>query len=183
MITSPLTSRASSPRGSTLIELMIASAVLLVATTGFVGAMKEAVTATAVAHRRTEEALLRTGALERYTVARRDIVALLGTLTADPAKPTWVIESCYDANAISIGENPGASGGTWDATVASPAFCPAGAAVYRRWISAAPLPDAAGNAQRVWRVGVYVERVDQGCDAATRYSSLGCVAADTYLTD
>jgi len=161
---------------------MIAMAILLVATTGFVGAMKEAVSATAVAHRRTEGALLRTGLLERLTVARRDLVAPLGALTANPANPTWVVESCYDFDAVLVGENPGVTGGAWD-PAANPVFCPAGAAAYRRWVSATPIPDAAGNDQRVWRLNVYVERTDQGCTPATRFQNIGCVAADMYLTD
>jgi hypothetical protein len=32
-------------------------------------------------------------------------------------------------------------------------------------------------------VSVYVERTDQGCTALSRFFSVGCVGADTYLTD
>lgn len=181
MTMSPSLPELRSARGSTLIELMIAAAILLVATTGFVGAMREAVTATAVAHRRTEGALLRTGLLESLTVTRRDLVAPLGALTTNPANPVWVVESCYDVDAVLLGQNPGMTGGAWDQTVPDPAFCAGG--LYKRWVSATPIPDAAGGDQRVWRVSVYVERTDQGCTAATRFQNIGCVAADTYLTD
>lgn len=158
-------------RGAALLELMVSSVILLVAVTGFVGAMREAVNATAVAHRRTESTLLRTGLMERLTTARRDIVAPL-------AGQGWVVEGCYDGNAVPLGDNAGISGGTWNAAFA----CPAGT-LYRRWVSATAIPDAAGNPQRVWRVNTYVERVDPGCTAAGRYGSISCVAADLYLTD
>jgi Tfp pilus assembly protein PilV len=165
------TSRRSD-RGYGLIELMIASVILIVAVIGFVGAMREAVNATAVAHRRTEATLLRTGLLEKMTVARRDIVAPLA------AAGGWMVESCYDVNALPLGDNPGVTGGAWD-----PAFaCPAGW-MYRRIVSAAAVPDPAGNPQRIWTMAVYVERTAQGCTAATRYQSLDCVGADLYLTD
>ncbi len=177
----PLPSRSA--RGYALVELMIASVILIVAMTGFVAAMKEAVSSTAIAHRRTEGALLRTGLLERLTVARRDVVGALGALTVNPASPAWVVESCYDVDAVLLGENPGLTGGGWDQTVPNPAFCPAAGAKYRRWVSATPIPDATGGAQRVWRVSVYVERTDQGCTALDRFFSVGCVGADTYLTD
>ncbi len=154
-------------RGFGLLELMISSVILLVAVVGFVGAIREAVNATAVAHRRTEETMLRTGLIERLTTARRDFLAPL-------AGQGWVVESCYDVNAQLLGDN----GGAWSAAFACPAET-----TYRRLASATAVPDAAGNAQRVWSVNLYVERTDQACSPATRYQSLGCVAADLYLTD
>jgi len=155
-------------RGFGLIELMISSVILLVAVVGFLGAMREAMNATAVAHRRTEATLLRTGLVERLTVGRRDFVSAL-------AGQGWVVESCYDINAVPMaaGENPGATTGTWTAGFACPA-----ASVYRRLLQVTAVPT-----QRIWRVALYVERIDQPCTAATRNSSLGCVSADLYLTD
>lgn len=157
-----------SERGFGLLELMVSSAILLVAIVGFLGATREAVNATAVAHRRTESTLLRTGLIERVMVSRRNLIAGLAGLG-------WVVEGCYDINAVPVpaGENPGATGGSWTAAFACP-----DTAVYRRWVSATVVPG-----QRVWSVALYVERVDQACTPATRYSSLGCVGADLYLTD
>lgn len=156
-----------SARGFGLLELMIAAAVLLVAVVGFVGAVREAVNATAVAHRRTEGTLLRTGLVERLTVARRDVLAPI-------AGRGWLLESCYDVDARPTGDNSAA----WSDSFA----CPDGTQ-YRRFVSAAAVPGAGGIDQRVWSVNLYVERVDQACTPATRYESLGCVGADLYLTD
>ncbi len=160
--------RRGTARGFGLLELMISSAILLVSVLGFLGAMREAVNATAVAHRRTESTLLRTGLVERLTVSRRDSIAALAGLG-------WVVESCYDVNAVPMaaGENPGATSGAWVAAFACPAT-----SVYRRLVSVTVVPN-----QRIWRVALYVERIDQACTAATRHSSIGCVGADLYLTD
>lgn len=149
---------------------MIASVILIVAVVGFMGAMRNAVNATAVAHRRTESALLRTGLMDRLMVSRR-------TWLDPPLGPPpggWVTESCYDVDARPVADN---------STLWDPAFaCPA-AALYRRWISVLPVPDGGGQPQRVWRVSLFVERIDNACTPATRYQSIGCVAADMLLTD
>jgi type II secretory pathway pseudopilin PulG len=154
-------------RGFGLLEIMIAASILLIAVIGFVGAVREAVNATAVAHRRTEATLLRTGLVERLTVARRDVIVPI-------AGQGWLLESCYDVDARPTGDNSS----TWSTTFS----CPTGTQ-YRRYVSAAAVPGAGGIDQRVWSVNLYVERVDQGCSPATRYQSLGCVGADLYLTD
>jgi Tfp pilus assembly protein PilV len=163
----PVRSRRD-PRGSTLLELMIALAIMLVAIVGFIGAMREAMNATAVAHRRTESTLLRTGLIERLTTTRRSVIDGF----ADAAR-TWRIESCYDQNAKLLGSNT---------TFAAAYTCPDGA-VYVRHIGAAPVPDATGADQRVWSVAIYVDRTDRPCTPDTRYQSVGCVGADLYLTD
>lgn len=150
-----------------LLELMISSVILLVAVLGFMAAMREAVSATAVAHRRTEATMLRTGLLERLSVSRRDLLSPI-------AGRGWLIESCYDVDARPIGDNAT----LWDAAFA----CPANT-LYRRMVSATAVPDATGAAQRIWAVSIYVERTDQGCTPATRFQSIGCVGADLYLTD
>jgi Tfp pilus assembly protein PilV len=155
------------PRGMSIVELMIALVIILVTMIGFVGAMGIAVNSTAVAHRRTEATLLRSGLIERLTVARRSLID-------SAAGAGWVIESCYDAEARLLPP-------TNDALAAAYA-CPAGA-VYARHLSAAAVPDAAGLDQRVWSVAVYVDRLDRSCAPADRFASLGCVAADLYLTD
>lgn len=165
----PLLRKSRPPRGLGLIELMIAAVILIVAVIGFMGAMREVVNATAVAHRRTESALLRTGLMDRLMVSRRTwLDPPLG-----PA-PGWITESCYDVDARPVADNSA----LWN-----PAFACPPAALYRRRISVTPVPDAGGQPQRVWRVSLYVERTDQGCTPATRYQSVGCVAADMLLTD
>jgi len=154
-------------RGTSLLELMIASAIIIVAVTGFMGAMRSAINATSVAHRRTEATLLRSGFIERLTVARRSQVAVA-------AGQGWMIESCYDADARLLAPS--------NTALTAAYACPDGA-VYARHLSAVAIPDAAGQDQRTWTVAVYVERLDRPCDPATRYQTLGCVAADLYLTD
>ncbi len=81
--------RRHKARGAALLELMISAVILLIVVTGFVGAVKEAMSATAVAHRRTEATLLRTGLLEKLAVAPRAAIVAL----QDEA---WRVESCYD---------------------------------------------------------------------------------------
>jgi Tfp pilus assembly protein PilV len=154
-------------RGTSLIELMMAVTIILVAMVGFLGAMREGINATSVAHRRTEATLLRTGFIERLTVARRSQVALA-------AGQGWMIESCYNADASLLPPS--------NTLLVAGYACPAGA-VYARHLSAVAIPDAAGLDQRAWTVAVYVERLDRPCDPATRNQTLGCVAADLYLTD
>jgi len=154
-------------RGTSLVELMIAMAIILVAMVGFLGAMREGINATSVAHRRTEATLLRSGLVERLSVARRSQVA-----TA--AGQGWMIESCYDADARLLAPS--------NTALTAAYACPAGA-VYARHLSAVAIPDAAGLDQRAWTVAVYIERLDRPCTPETRFQTLGCVAADLYLTD
>jgi Tfp pilus assembly protein PilV len=158
--------RSGAARGSALIELMVSAVILLIAVVGFLAAMRDAVNATAVGHRRTEATLLRTGLIERLTVARRQVVA-------DLAGVGWRLEGCYDVEARLVGENT-----TWAAAYACPST-----ASYRRWLSVSATPGVAGVDQRAWAVALYVERIDQGCDPTTRYGSIGCTGADLYLTD
>jgi Tfp pilus assembly protein PilV len=156
-------------RGFGILEIMIASVILSVAVAGFVGAMREAVNATAVAHRRTEATFLRTGLMDRLLVSQRNWLA-------PPLGPPagWNLESCYDVDAQPVANNAG----VWSANFA----CPATAA-YRRWLQVTDVLDRQNRLQRVWSVSLYVERIDQGCTSASRYQSIGCVAADMLLTD
>ncbi|MBI5068453.1 MAG: hypothetical protein HZB56_09445 [Deltaproteobacteria bacterium] len=153
-------------RGAALIEVMISALILLVVTVGFVGAVKEAMSATAVAHRRTEATLLRTGLLEKLAVAPKAAIARL-------EDQVWRVESCYDKDAIPTGENT-----AWTTDYA----CPAGT-TYRRLLAVVPVPAISGIDQRTWTVRVLVDRADATCDAATRYSSISCVGADFFVTD
>ncbi len=147
-------------RGTTIIEVMIAATVLLVAMVGLVAVMLEASRATAVSHRRTASAFFRQAIADRFTVTARDRLAAL------PAN-TWVVDSCYDVDARLTGTN-----GAW----ATDYVCP-GDPVYRTWVRSVPALD------RTWALQVYSERIDGGCTPETRFQSIGCVAADLLLSD
>lgn len=153
-------------RGAALIELMVSAVILLIVVTGFVGAVREAVSATAVAHRRTEATLLRTGLLEKLAVAPRAAIESI----QDGA---WRVESCYDKDARLTGENT-----AWAADYA----CPDGTA-YRRSLAVVAAAAVGGIAQRSWTVQLIVDRADSTCDATTRYTSISCVGADILITD
>jgi hypothetical protein len=155
-------------RGTTLIELMVAGLIILVALLGFVASMNDAAHATAVGHRRTVAAQLRGALLDRLAVTPRDRIAAL------PANK-WIVDGCYDLDATLVAAN---------STLAASFACPtAPAPQYRSWIRVEPHVDAAGNALRTWAVRTYVERSDQGCDDVHRFTSLYCVAGDVLLTD
>lgn len=149
------------PRGAALVELMIATVIMAVAMTGFVGAMNQAVTATSTGHRRTISAMLRTGLLDRWAVTPRVTTAAAAALDA------WVIDACFDENAELVGGN-----GALD-----PAFACPESAFYRRWVRVTE------SSPRAWRLSAYIERIDYGCTPETRDASLGCVSADTLITD
>jgi type II secretory pathway pseudopilin PulG len=154
-------------RGATLIEVMIATCILVIATTGFIGVMQTSATANGTAHRRTVGALLRKDMLDRLAVTRRPLPAGL-------TQGAWLVDACYDVQSAPMASNPG-----WD-----PDFtCPLGT-YYQRWINVRPVadPDPTRGATG-YDIALYVERVDRGCTPETRYSSLGCVAADMLLTD
>jgi Tfp pilus assembly protein PilV len=146
-------------RGSSLLEVLVAGAVLLVAFAGFVATANTAASATAVAHRRGTASYLRTGLLERYAVTSRTAYA------AVPAN-TWVVDRCFD----SASRQDGGPNTAFSTSFA----CPATSA-YRTWVR------LAGTGP--WTLSVYAERIQPGCTAATRFSSLSCVAADLFLTD
>lgn len=82
-------------RGATLIELMVAGSMILVALLGFIGATNEAAHATSVGQRRTVAGNLRTAALERFTLMRRDDVLSL-------PQDTWLRTGCYDENGVAL---------------------------------------------------------------------------------
>ena len=147
-------------RGMTLVEVMVAAVVLLVAFLGFLGTVRYAVTANAVAHRRTSTTLLRAGLIDRIAVTPRSALA---SIPSD----TWVVDGCYAASSQLLASNAGYS---------TSYACPADAR-YRSWLSVTP------NGTNSWTVHLYVERTDDGCTAALRYASVGCSAADPLLTD
>lgn len=155
------------PRGFTLIELMLASLILVVAITGFIGVVQLVMSANATAHRRTVGTYVRGALLDRLAVTPRRIV---GTLPQN----TWFIDECYDGNAQPTGENL-LHESAW--------ACPSGTglpvAMYRRWVRVTPL----AGVTAAYNLSVYVERIDGGCLAENRNSALGCVAADLFVTD
>ncbi len=155
--------RRRAPRGTTLLEVIIAMTILLVAMLGFVGTATYAATATGVAHRRTSSTFLRGGLIDRLTVTPRS------ALTALPAG-AWVIDACYGADAQLV--PGGANYPAYSTTFA----CPAGS-MYRSWVR------ATANDPSSWTVNLYVERTDGGCKPAARASSTGCSSADLLLTD
>lgn len=148
------------PRGVTLIEVMIAGAVLLIAVTGLGVTVTNAAGANATAHRRTVAAFARRELLERIAVTPRDRLALL-------APGEWIIHGCFGRDAQRLAAN---DAGT---TVFA---CPA-ATVYRTWLRVVTLA-----APRTWRVETYAERLP-GCAPADRFRRTDCVAADILLTD
>ncbi len=152
--------RARGARGTTLLEVMVAGTLLLVAMLGFVATMNDAARATSVGHRRTVVTQIRTELLDGLLVTLRDRFA------TRPAS-TWLIDRCYDASAQPTGSNA-----TFDTAYA----CPDGS-LYRSWVRVDP------STTRTWAVHAYVERIDPGCTVAQRYSSIACAAADVLLTD
>ena len=156
-------------RGTTLIEVMIAGAVLLVAVLGFLAISNYAATATAVAHRRTTLTLCRADLIDRLLVMPRSSLATLAGYTGTSTTPQYVIDSCYDIDGRLLKQNAGYT--------AQGFSCDAGT-VYQSHVAATSIP-----ADSTWLLGVYVERMDQLCTESTRYNSIGCSAADLRLTD
>jgi Tfp pilus assembly protein PilV len=152
--------RRRGERGTTLVEVMIAGLVLLVALLGFAGMASSSAASTGVAHRRSSAAYMNAGLLDRYLVASRTAYA---GISAD----TWIVDTCYDRNAQVVQSNP-----TWSTTFTCD---PANGSFYQTWISI--------TGTGPWVLSTYAERIDVGCTPATRYASLGCVAADVYLSD
>lgn len=152
--------RRRGERGTTLVEVMIAGVVLLVALLGFAGMASTSAASTGVAHRRSSAGYMNAGLLDRYLVSSR---SAYGSITAS----TWIVDSCYDINGQVVQSNP-----LYSATFACD---PANRPYYRTWISIS----GAGP----WVLSTYAERIDPGCAAADRYTSLACVAADVYLSD
>ncbi|BDG09041.1 type IV pilus modification PilV family protein [Anaeromyxobacter paludicola] len=177
--------RARAARGFTLLEVMVAGAVLLIAVLGFVGVVRYAATANAVANRRTSLTYFRAALMDRLAVTPR--LSLTGG--GVPAS-TWVVDSCWDQNGQLVGSNLPSSSG-----YSSSYTCP-GTALYQSWLYVTPVSASSVNAGSncatagsCVQVKLYVERTDMSCtdtsDAtrAKRYSSTGCVAADLLFTD
>jgi Tfp pilus assembly protein PilV len=157
-------------RGSTIIEVMVATVVLIIAGLGFAGTSQYASGATGIGHRRTVTTLIRAGLIDRLNVTPR---TALRTVAA-AGEGTWIVDACFDQASQLLTANS-----TWAAGFT----CPAGT-YYRSWISVKDNgTDPWAATTNAWTVGLYVERMDRGCAAADRYASVGCSAADLLLTD
>lgn len=152
--------RGKGERGTTLVEVMVAGVVLLIAVLGFAGMASTSATSTSVAHRRGSTSYMNAGLLDRYLVASRSTYSAI-------TPGTWLVDRCYDINGQVVESN----------TAYSTTFAcnPANAPYYRTWISI--------SGTGPWLLSTYAERIDPGCTPATRYSSLACVGADVYMTD
>ena len=144
-------------RGPTLVEIMVAGLILLVALLGFAAMAGTSATATGVAHRRGTAAYMESALIDRYLVQARTAYALV------PAG--WILDACYDVYGQPIASNAGYS---------TSFTCPANA-YYQTWVNI--------SGTGPWALSVYAERIDPGCRPNERYSSLACVAADVTLTD
>lgn len=166
--------RRGGERGTTLIEVVVAAAVLFIAMIGFVQMSAEAAMATALGHRRTMATFLRGEVLDRLTVLPRSSPALtqLASYTSvtqtDPNAYGYVIDTCYAVDGHVLSSNVG---------YLNPSYACGVGTVYQSHVAARDT----GNS--TWSIGVFVERVDQGCSASSRYNSWGCSAADLLLTD
>ncbi len=147
-------------RGATLIELMVAGVVVLMALIGFVTAMNAAGMSNAIGHRRTVSTYLRNEVVERMAVSARSSLDLI------PAS-TWIVDGCFDVDSQPLASNP-----THDTTFA----CPTGT-TYRSWLRVEP------SGARTWAVRSYVERTESPCGPDNRRTSISCAAADVVLTD
>jgi Tfp pilus assembly protein PilV len=153
--------RRRAERGSSLVEVMIATAILTIASLGLMQSAIVATTSNALAHRRTSLTLLRGATVDRLAVTPRTTLAAL-------AADTWYVDACWGADAQPTGTN-----GAYATSYA----CPAGSA-YRTWLQVTPAASGAA-----WKVSTYAERIDPGCSAAARASSSACSATDLILTD
>jgi len=152
--------RRRGERGTTLVEVMIAGLVLLVALVGFAGMAATSAASTGVAHRRGSAGYMSTGLLDRYLVATRTSYT---SITAG----TWLVDNCYDINGRVV-ESNSAYSTTFACNLANGPY-------YRTWINI--------SGTGPWALSAYAERIDPGCTVATRYASLACVAADVFLSD
>jgi Tfp pilus assembly protein PilV len=159
-------------RGSSIIEVMIATSMLIIAAAGFAGTSQYAAGSTRIGHRRTAATFLRAGLIDRLHVTPRSILRGIAAAT----ESTWLVDACYDVSAQRVASN---------ASYAVDFACP-DTTYYRSWINVTD-NDAGGGAWAAttnsWTVGLYVERVDASCASAERDGSVGCVSADLLLTD
>jgi Tfp pilus assembly protein PilV len=150
-----------SQRGATLLEVMVATALITISMGGFVAMVVHASRATKTAHVRTAVSLLRTATLERISTVPRD------GLTAFPS--AFRIDRCYDGSSQETSQNA-----SWSDSFA----CPTGT-VYRTWLRVA----AQASPARTWLVRAYAEKLEPGCTATTAGASEACSVGQLLLTD
>ena len=85
--------RRRTSRGATLIEVMTALSVLLVAMLGFAATLNVAARSTALGHRRTTTTFLRGGLIDRIMVTPRGALASLPTAWTDSTAATTSTDS------------------------------------------------------------------------------------------
>ena len=160
--------RRSPARGFTLVEMMISSAILLVAITGFIAMVQHVISSNALSHRRTVGTFARGALLDELAVMPRRVIAEL-------PQETWFIDACFDLDSRPAGSN----------VLREETFtCPATAG-YQRWMRVTPVA-AQPNA---FQVALYVERITAGCtdpaddEREARNWSSNCVSADAFVND
>jgi Tfp pilus assembly protein PilV len=161
-------------RGATLIELMVAAVVVLVALLGLVACLNEAAHANAVGHRRTVATQIRAALLDRLAVMPRDQMEILvtnagGSSGSPPTSTGWLVDGCYSLDGQLLASNSYGAGAA--------AFACGSDARYRSWLKVEP----GGN--RTWLLRTFAERTDLGCAPGNRYTALYCVAGDLLVTD
>jgi prepilin-type N-terminal cleavage/methylation domain-containing protein len=152
------TRRGRRAAGFTLVEVMIAAVVLLIAMLGFAATSITAATSTHAAHRGASLNFIRAAIVDRLAVTPRTAFAVMPS--------AWTIDGCYDLNSQLLASN----------TAFSSTFTCPGPSRYRSWVSVTP------NGTATWQVRLYVEKNDAGCAAADRYGSFGCAPADLFFT-
>jgi hypothetical protein len=158
-------------RGSTIIEVMIATTVLIIAATGFAGMSQYAAGATGIGHRRTAAAFARAELIDRLSVMPRSVLREI----CAAQESTWIVYGCWD-QAVRRIEPLNTS---YSATFTCP-----DETYYRGKIRVTDNGvDAWSPTTNAWSVGLYLERTDRGCTPETREASVGCVSADLLLTD
>jgi prepilin-type N-terminal cleavage/methylation domain-containing protein len=155
-------------RGFTLVEMMISSAILLAAITGFIATVQHVVASNALSHRRTVGSFARGALLDQLAVMPRRVIG-------EMPQGVWFIDECYDLESRLVGSNV-----LRDVDFACP-----DPASYQRWLRV----EAVAGAPTSFRVGLYVERINAGCTLATdhqvnwRDSSSNCVSGDAFIND
>jgi Tfp pilus assembly protein PilV len=157
-------------RGTTILEVMIATTILAIAAAGFAGTSNYAASATRIGHRRTTQTLIRGGLIDRMNVTPRAVLRDVAAAN----EGTWLVDACYEQGGALT-----ASNGAYAAGFECPEFT-----YYRSWIRVTDNgADAWARTTDAWSVGIYVERTDPGCDADLRDASIACLSADLLLTD
>lgn len=155
-------------RGFTLVEMMISSAILLAAITGFIATVQHVVASNALSHRRTVGSFARGALLDQLAVMPRRVIG-------EMPQGVWFIDECYDLESRLVGSN----------VLRDAAFVCPDPAGYQRWLRVTPVAGEPTSFQ----VALYVERITAGCtdladdERTARNASSNCVAGDAFIND